>query len=165
MATTQKKERDRKKHAFSMTCDGSRDLIVTDPCYLYPDPDEWEHVISLFEGMGTVNGALAPQELTAFGLTMGIADTIFGDWYCAVWDRLQFDIGTFGADAGLVCCAYLPYKEAVHRLKGIPRKLWLRIPKFAGMVRICHQNGRCWVEGSGSYTGGRLPGFKSTQIG
>lgn len=159
-----KKERDRKKHVCEMDCDGSADLIVTDPCYVFHG-DAWREVIDLFQGMATVNGALAPQELEHAGLKMVIADTIFGDWCCEVKDSLQGKLGTFTADAGCVCALQLTYKDAVSRFKGINRMCWLRIPRFAGTVRICHQNGKCWVEGKGSYKDGLLPGFRSTQIG
>lgn len=159
-----KKERNRRKHVCELSCDGSADLIVTDPCYVFRG-DDWGEVIDLFHGMATVNGALAPQLLEHGGLKMIIADTIFGDWCCEVEDSLRHGLGTFTADSGCVCALQLPYKDAVSRFKGIARMCWLRIPRFAGTVRICHQNGRCWVEGKGSYKDGLLPGFKSIQIG
>lgn len=157
-----RKKRDRKKHGCEMYGDGTRDLVITDPCYLFHG-DEWGEIIRLVQGMGTINGALAPQELEHAGLKMVIAGTIWGDWACEVRDDLHGKIGVFGADSGCVCVTQLPYAEARKRLKGIPRFCFCRIPRFAGTVRICHQNGRCWVEGKGSYKGGLLPGFKSIQ--
>lgn len=159
-----KKKRDRKKHGCELYCDGSADLIITDPCYVFRS-DDWGEVVKLLQGLGTVNGALAPQILEYGGLKMIIADTIFGDWRCELSDELHGKLGTFTADAGCVCALQLPYKDSVSRFKGLRRMQWLRIPRFAGTVRICHQNGRCWVEGKGSYKDGLLPGFKSIQIG
>ena len=151
--------KDRKRHTCELVCAGTKDLVITDPCYVF-NPEDWGKVIELFQGMGTVNGALAPQILEYHGLKMVIADTIFGDWCCDIVNEGE-TLGSFTADAGCVCCVCLSEQEWRRRLKHIKPFQRTVLKKFKGSVKICHQNGRCWVEGAGDLVGK----FKSKQVG
>lgn len=151
---------DRHKHVCELDCDGSKNLVITDPCYLFKG-DTLEKAFQLLEGMGMVNGHMAPQQMRFDGLDMVVADTIFGDWSCCVNDRDNGKLlGTFTADAGCVCIVCLSDDEVRERLSRVPTSCRCVLGSFSGRARICHLNGRCWVEGEGVSSGSRVQ-FKS----
>lgn len=163
-----KPKRDCRRHTCVLKCNGrddGMDLVVTDPCYVFRG-EEWHEAIRLFEGMGTVNGALAPQEFTHAGISMVIADTIFGDWCCRLMSPEEGNVGMFTADAGMVCLLRMPHDEAVKRFSNIPKMCWACLPKFDGTAAISHYRGKCKVSGCGLIDGsdGAIT-FNSVQIG
>lgn len=158
---------DCRKYTCALKCDGrdGLDLVITDPCYVFRG-EEWYEAIGLFEGMGTVNGALAPQEFSFYGRNMVIADTIFGDWCCELRSPEAGRIGMFTADAGMVCMLRMPHDEAVKLFNNIPEMCWACLPKFDGTASISHYRGKCRVTGSGRIDGSDSTiTFKSVQIG
>ena len=61
------------------------DILITDPCYFVKDKDNI-------------------LDLSAINIPTSISrDTIYGDWSCTVTDNNNNKLGTFCADAGLVC--------------------------------------------------------------
>jgi len=76
------------------------DIIITDPCYVVDDDNDWRKVCDTYD-------------LNKIGVTPSMTrDTIFGDWCCETVDAETYEtIGRFCADAGLV--SVMPLDEVL----------------------------------------------------
>lgn len=76
------------------------DIIITDPCYIVHDYNDWRTVCDTYD-------------LNKIGITPSMTrDTIFGDWCCETVDAETYEtIGYFCADAGLV--SVMPFDEVL----------------------------------------------------
>lgn len=133
------------------------DIVITDPCYLVK-PKAWKEFCGSLEG-----GTLTPVLRNLSGIRMLVADTLFGDWACRLYrlegGKKKEPIGTFTADAGMVCAAVLDGRKVP---KNTPKMCYTVIPNFTGRVIVVHSNGVCHVEGTG-YSDGKDIEFTSIQ--
>lgn len=105
-------------------------LVITDPCYL---------------DTGNVNfGYRTPDKLRSIGLKhFDVADTIYGDWSCTVFDiKKERPVGKFAADGGMVFVGLM--EEIERSCKDFPSWAeshdWCvaQIPDFDGEAYIVH---------------------------
>ena len=77
-------------------------IIITDPCYIVKDDDKWNAICDAIikaRPRGEGNAEILKETL---GVDALIAETIYGDWGCTVYEE-DCAIGEFCADAGMVC--------------------------------------------------------------
>lgn len=137
------------------------DIVVTDPCYLLTG-DDWGEFVTRFAA-----GRIKPQTAEVRGVTMLLADTIYGDWLCELrgmsdnWVKL---FGQFTADSGTVCVAVGPTAAMMDKLSKLPARCWTGIPAFSGKITLSHARGKCHVRGKGTSNGAAVK-FANRQIG
>lgn len=106
------------------------DIIVTDPCYLFGEDENWWN----------------PE---IYGVC---ASTIYGDWGASVFNTdTDEKIGDFCADAGEVCVCYAN-EEVLDAIKKQNLGDWCYtiIKDFHGVVQIQHKDEECRVIGKGN---------------
>ena len=119
----------------------NKDVLVTDPCYLIRDDNVWTDFI---------NGE---YDLKLIGVEGECTNTGFGDWICHmyctkvtdVWEHVKKvmksqvipkrdnSLGTFTADAGLVCIINL--SDAPDNIKDEAKKLQKECPHCAVLLK------------------------------
>jgi hypothetical protein len=137
------------------------DIVVTDPCYLLARED-WGKFVERFAA-----GRIEPQIASVHGVTMLLADTIYGDWLCELrgtTDNLDKEFGQFTADSGTVCVAVGPTTAMMDKLSKLPARCWTGIQAFSGKITLSHARGKCHVRGKGTSHGAAVK-FSSRQIG
>ena len=136
-------------------------IVVTDPCYLLSG-DDWGKFVTQFAA-----SRIKPQITSVHGVTMLLADTIYGDWLCELRgtsDNRAKEFGQFTADSGTVCVAVEPTTAMMGKLCKLPPRCWTGIPAFSGKLTLSHERGKCHVRGSGTSNGSAVK-FTSRQIG
>lgn len=138
-----------------------KDVVITDPCYLVRD-ELWRELCRT----KLDNARITPTRVEVGSVKMILADTIYGDWMCALEGKSSgedHEFGKFTADAGMVCAATLGKADTAKVLSRLPKHCYAIIPAFTGRVTITHKYGVCVVSGTGR-SNGRDVAFTSRQI-
>ncbi len=115
------------KNVISQTsCNFKGDIIITDPCYITNDED-WETFVHY--DYIEISSAIG----TSLGL---VADTGIGDWSNSITDKNGNELGTFCADAGMVCVFLLEDVLKYNPSLELPEHIATIIPNFEGTVSI-----------------------------
>lgn len=87
-------------------------FIITDPCYLVPDPEIWDCFCDIIQDTDMTE---AEKFLTQYLATpVRVASTGYGDWSNDIHGKNVIS-STFFADAGLVCVVELtPLVDKMH---------------------------------------------------
>lgn len=123
------------------------DIIITDPCYLFDDEDIGDDDVCWDEFICEMQKC---NKITAYMER----DTAYGDWFCTTFDSdTEEKIGTFCADAGMVCVAYIDEINAIRKKKFEDcNNYWSYtvIENFRGKVRFVTRKGNAlYVIGRG----------------
>ena len=130
------------------------DIIITDPCYIIKD-EIWHKLCRIYFGPQGPKKVMEylKQE---YGFTNGfIVNTLYGDWSCTTYEvndlasalkdgvkeeNITRNLGSFCADAGLVCVLYLDecLKHNKDKVEELLKKDWCAtvIKNFDGDVYI-----------------------------
>ena len=118
------------EHIVNMDYRFDGDIIITDPCYLFGEYENWWNP----------------------GIYGVCASTIYGDWSASVFDTdTNEKLGDFCADAGQVCVCYAD-RQVMDTIKrrNLGEWCYTLIKDFHGTVQIHHENKVCKVIGRGS---------------
>lgn len=131
-------------------------LIITDPCYLLTDED-WDKF-----GRKPYNYDNGQEFLSTlnFGECI-IADTGFGDWDNYIVADNGLNLGTFCADAGMVCVLtasdFVSYNYDKEKFeKYVSNGLITIIPNYSGTVELYYEDSDEYgkwavIQGTGEY--------------
>lgn len=108
----------------------NEDIIITDPCYVMKNHDEWSKC-----GYGSEMENLGSFTKDKYAT----ADTIYGDWGCATYNLdTEEEIGAFCADAGRVSVFSLEQVQAYNPEYDPTERPWCvtLIRNFTGIVTL-----------------------------
>jgi hypothetical protein len=99
-----------------------KDIIITDPCYI---AKEWDKFYNKYITR-PVSRLDVPADERCNNENILMRDTIYGDWSCHVFNEKNESIGSFCADAGMVCIAVLGENPDIdpEKVKEISKKDW-----------------------------------------
>lgn len=116
-----------REHPLTITFE-NKDIVITDPCYILDEEK--------FDDM--TNSLYRIEDTTYQSKDMIMRDTIYGDWYCEVYDSNNGNvIGNFSADSGMVCVMATDNELVVqNELENIPKECRTIIKNFTGTIYI-----------------------------
>jgi hypothetical protein len=141
----------------------NKDLLITDPCYLIKDNGDWMKFINSRTNLSR------KYDSTIVGMVGECTDTGYGDWICHLYctkkenveehlkkvmkkqviPREDHSLGTFSADAGMVCIVNLT--DSSQKIKDAAQELLKKSPWCA--VLIENYSGEVnLIKGQDSYT-------------
>lgn len=148
----------------------NKDLLITDPCYLIENDNDWHEFIN----SRNIHG----YNPTIIGIVGECTDTRYGDWICHLYctkkknveehlkkvmkkqaiPREDHSMGTFSADAGMVCLVNLTDSSPSIKLAAenlLKKSPWcaVLIKNFTGEVNfIKGPDGYTHIVGDGIYS-------------